>query len=127
MENRLILAKTFLSNVGILYCAIDDEEAWRLRALLQQIFDKEVCVAPVRSTPIGRTSLGKLSPTHEYALFYGGENTLPGPLDKTEKEKQRYPLTDDGGVPYTKKNLIPTQAKRNLSSRSGIGGVLSAT
>ena len=26
-----------------------------------------------------------------------------------------------------KANLIPTQAKRNLSSRSGIGGVLSAT
>ena len=27
----------------------------------------------------------------------------------------------------SKGNLIPTQAKRNLSSRSGIGGVLSAT
>ena len=27
----------------------------------------------------------------------------------------------------TKYDLIPTQAKRNLSSRSGIGGVLSAT
>ena len=26
-----------------------------------------------------------------------------------------------------KRNLITTQAKRNLSSRSGIGGVLSAT
>ena len=26
-----------------------------------------------------------------------------------------------------KEYLIPTQAKRNLSSRSGIGGVLSAT
>ena len=107
MENRLILAKTFLSNVGILCCAIDDEEAWRLRALLQQIFDKEVGVAPVRSTPIGRTSLGKLSPTHEYALFYGGETALPGPLDKTDKEKQRYPLTDDGG-PYAWRNLLRT-------------------
>ena len=28
---------------------------------------------------------------------------------------------------FAKKNLITTQAKRNLSSRSGIGGVLSAT
>ena len=28
---------------------------------------------------------------------------------------------------HLKKNLITTQAKRNLSSRSGIGGVLSAT
>ena len=107
MEDRLVLAKTLLSNDGILCCAIDDEEAWRLRALLQRIFDKEVGVAPVRSTPIGRTSLGKLSPTHEYALFHGGENALPGPLDKTEKEKQRYPLTDEGGR-YAWRNLLRT-------------------
>ena len=107
MEDRLVLARTLLSNGGILCCAIDDEEAWRLRALLQRIFDKEVGVAPVRSTPIGRTSLGKLSPTHEYALFHGGENALPGPLDKTEKEKQRYPLTDEGGR-YAWRNLLRT-------------------
>ena len=54
--------------------------------------EKELGVAPVRSTPIGRTSRGKLSPTHEYALFYGGESAVPGPLIKTEKEKRRYPL-----------------------------------
>ena len=92
MENRLSLAKTLLSKNGILCCAIDDEEAWRSRSLMQNMFEKEIGVAPVRSTPIGRTSRGKLSPTHEYALFYGGEDTAPGPLIKTEKEKQRYPF-----------------------------------
>ena len=107
MEDRLVLARTLLSTDGILCCAIDDEEAWRLRALLQRIFDKEVGVAPVRSTPIGRTSLGKLSPAHEYALFHGGENALPGPLDKTEKEKQRYPLIDEGGR-FAWRNLLRT-------------------
>ena len=71
MEDRVLLAKTLLLQGGILCCAIDDEEVWRLRALLQDMFEKEIGIAPVRSTPIGRTSLGKLSPTHEYALFYG--------------------------------------------------------
>ena len=83
--------------MAFLCCAIDDEEVWRSRALLQNMFEKEIGVAPVRSTPIGRTSRGKLSPTHEYALFYGGENTVPGPLIKTEKEKQRYPFYDESG------------------------------
>ena len=69
MENRLSLAKTLLSKNGILCCAIDDEEAWRSRSLMQNMFEKEIGVAPVRSTPIGRTSRGKLSPTHEYALI----------------------------------------------------------
>ena len=92
MENRLSLAKKLLLSNGVLCCAIDDEEAWRSRALFQNMFEKEMGVAPVRSTPIGRTSRGKLSPTHEYALFYGGESAVPGPLIKTEKEKRRYPL-----------------------------------
>ena len=107
MEDRLVLAKTLLASHGMLCCAIDDEEAWRLRALLQRLFDKEVGVAPVRSTPIGRTSRGKLSPTHEYALFYGGADAVPGSLEKTEKEKQRYPLSDEIGR-YAWRNLLRT-------------------
>ena len=107
MQDRVLLAKTLLSSKGILCCAIDDEEAWRLRALLQGIFNKEIGVAPVRSTPIGRTSVGKLSPTHEYALFYGGENSSPGPLMKTEKEQRRYPFSDDRGR-YAWRNLLRT-------------------
>ena len=107
IENRVLLAKSLLSNNGILCCAIDDEEVWRLRSLLQDIFQKEVGVAPVRSTPIGRRSVGKLAPTHEYALFYGSESSNPGSLVKTEKEKQRYPLTDDVGH-YAWRNLTRT-------------------
>ena len=107
MEARVLLSKAFLPNNGILCCAIDDEELWRLRALLQTMFDKEVGVAPVRSTPIGRTSVGKLSPTHEYALFYGGESAAPGPLLKTEKENRRYPHSDEIGR-YAWRNLLRT-------------------
>ena len=108
MEDRLLLAKGLLSNHGILCCAIDDEEVWRVRALLQNMFYKEIGVAPVRSTPIGRTSVGKLSPTHEYALFYGDENAVPGPLIKTEKEKKRYSFTDENGQRYAWRNLLRT-------------------
>ena len=107
MDDRVRLANTLLQNDGILCCAIDDEEVWRLRAVLQDVFEKEIGVAPVRSTPIGRTSVGKLSPTHEYALFYGSENAVPGPLVKTEKEKRRYPFSDEGGR-YAWRNLLRT-------------------
>ena len=116
MENRLTLAKTLLSNNGILCCAIDDEEAWRSRSLMQNLFEKEIGVASVRSTPIGRTSRGKLSPTHEYALFYGGEDAAPGPLIKTEKEKQRYPLSDENGR-YAWRNLIRTGTNDKRADR----------
>ena len=107
MENRLSLAKKLLLSNSVLCCAIDDEEVWRSRALLQNMFEKEMGVAPVRSTPIGRTSRGKLSPTHEYALFYGGSSTVPGSLIKTEKEKRRYPYCDETGW-YAWRNLLRT-------------------
>ena len=116
IENRLSLGKMLLRQDGVLCCAIDDEELWRLRALLQDMFDKEIGIAPVRSTPIGRTSRGKLSPTHEYALFYGGENALPGPLEKTEKEKQRYPFVDENGR-YAWRNLLRTGTNDRRSDR----------
>ena len=107
MEDRLRLAKTLLQDDGILCCAIDDEEAWRLRALLQSLFEKEIGIVVVRSTPIGRTSVGKMSPTHEYALFYGGEKSTLGSLIKTEKEKRRYPYSDNVGR-YAWRNLLRT-------------------
>ena len=116
MEDRVLLAKTLLADHGIMCCAIDDEEVWRLRALLQGLFEKEIGVAPVRSTPIGRTSRGKLSPTHEYALFYGGEGAVPGSLEKTEKEKQRYPLVDEHGH-YAWRNLLRTGTNDLRSDR----------
>ena len=116
MENRLSLAKKLLLSNGVLCCAIDDEEAWRSRALFQNMFGKELGVAPVRSTPIGRTSRGKLSPTHEYALFYGGESAVPGPLIKTEKEKRRYPYCDETGR-YAWRNLLRTGTNDKRADR----------
>ena len=48
-----------------------------------------------------------------------------------EAYNKEHPMCDSDGRlmrhRYPKENLITTQAKRNLSSRSGIGGVLSAT
>ena len=116
MQDRMLLAKTLLSEKGILCCAIDDEEVWRLRALLQSVFAKEIGVALVRSTPIGRTSVGKLSPTHEYALFYGGDAADPGPLIKTEKQKKRYPLSDENGR-YAWRNLLRTGTNDRRADR----------
>ena len=107
LENRLELARRMLADDGMLCCAIDDEEAWRLRALLLRMFERDIGVTPIRSTPVGRTSRGKLSPTHEYAFFHGRENAVPGSLLKTERENQRYPYSDEHGR-YAWRNLLRT-------------------
>ena len=97
MDNRVSLSKNLLSKDGVLCCAIDDEEMSRVRLVMQSMFDKELGIVPVRSNPAGRKSSGQFSPAHEYALFYGNIDAVPGTLPKTESELARFPLQDNRG------------------------------
>ena len=105
MENRLSLSARLMSPAGVLCCAIDDEEVSVLRLAMQRLFARQLGIAPVRSNPAGRKSKGQFSPNHEYALFVGNGEAAPGVLDKTEKEFERYPLTDSHGR-FAWNNLI---------------------
>ena len=105
MADRLSAAKQWLTQGGVMCVAIDDEEASRLRLLMQQLFEAELGVVAVRSNPAGRKSKGRFSPSHEYAFFFGDETSLPAALEKTEGQLARYPLTDDQGR-YAWNNLI---------------------
>ena len=105
MADRLPAAKSWLTQGGVACVAIDDEEASRLRLLMQQLFEVELGVVAVRSNPAGRKSKGRFSPSHEYAFFFGDESSLPAALEKTEGQLARYPLTDELGR-YAWNNLI---------------------
>ena len=105
IADGLVQAKSLLTDAGILCCAIDDEEAWRLRGLMQTAFPREFGIVPVRTNPAGRKATGKFSTCHEYALFYGMGESHPSSLEKTGKEKKRYPFRDDRGN-YAWGNLI---------------------
>ncbi|MCY4498419.1 MAG: site-specific DNA-methyltransferase, partial [Rhodospirillaceae bacterium] len=104
-EDRLSLARNFLTREGIVCVAIDDEEVALLRLVMESLFEKQLGIVPVRSNPAGRKSRGQFSPAHEYALFFGRENSIPGTLDKTAKELARYPHSDESGR-FAWNNLI---------------------
>ncbi|WP_412985619.1 site-specific DNA-methyltransferase [Pontimicrobium sp. IMCC45349] len=98
MYDRLKISANFLSKDGIICVAIDDEEVSELRLLLNEVFDRELGVVPVRTNPAGRKTKGSFAPSHEYSLFYGNsEEAIPGSLDITEKRLKRYPQKDEHG------------------------------
>ena len=105
MENRLSLSRTLMSETSVLCCAIDDEEVPLVRLVLRNLFPKELGVVPVRSNPAGRKSKGQFSPNHEYALFAGNSRAVPGTLRKTDKELDRYSLSDSEGK-FAWNNLV---------------------
>ncbi len=105
MADRLSQARELLTSDGSACVAIDDEEVSLLRLLLQDYFDKELGIATVRSNPAGRKSQGQFSPVHEYALFFGNSDAVPGSLQKTGSELARYPHNDQDGR-YAWNNLV---------------------
>ena len=106
MTDRLALSKEFLPNNGMICVAIDDVEVSSLRLISENLFEKELGIATVRSNPQGRSRTGYFSPVHEYALFLDGKlEALPGTLPKTEKQKSSYPYKDEKGK-FAWDNLI---------------------
>ncbi|TRZ75671.1 MAG: site-specific DNA-methyltransferase, partial [Deltaproteobacteria bacterium] len=98
MHNRLELAHPLMRDDALICVAIDDQEVAPLRAVLGEIFEKEIGVSVVKSNPQSRKTTGKFSPVHEYALFYGKtDKAFPCSIGFNESKAARYPLVDGVG------------------------------
>lgn len=69
MAYRLRLARNLLKNDGVLICAIDENEFYRLGLLLEEIFNGfEIYCITIVHNPRGVQG-NNFSYTHEYAYF----------------------------------------------------------
>ena len=108
MSNRIEISKNLLSNNGIYCLAIDDEEFANLRIISEQYLPKKLGFAVIRSNPVGRKTTGRLTPVHEYTLFYGNsELSMLQSIPDEEKGIKRYPFVDEVGR-YSWLNFIRT-------------------
>ncbi|MBC8018717.1 MAG: site-specific DNA-methyltransferase [Verrucomicrobia bacterium] len=106
MHNRLELAHSLMRDDALIGVAIDDQEVASLRAVLSELFEKEIGISVVKSNPQSRKTRGKFSPVHEYSLFYGkSDNAVPYTIGYNENKAARYPLIDDTGR-YSWMNFI---------------------
>lgn len=99
IENRLVKAKDFLEENGVICVTIDDYQAHELAILLDSVFDRsnQLGVAVIRINPSGRSTVKGFSVSHEYAFFYGNssEATLER-FPRTEAQFDRF--TQEEGV-----------------------------
>lgn len=88
MRERLVMARKLLSDNGVIYVSIDDNEQAYLKVLMDEIFGEDNFVANfIRNIPDGN-NLGMISITHEYCLCYKKAN-LPAlfvPFDSSDGE-----------------------------------------
>ena len=105
MYPRLKLARNLLSDEGVIFISIDDNEIENIKRLCNEIFG-EICFIGtiVRKRRQSQANLSKnISPIHEYILIYGkneGEllNRAPANIDES---KYKNPDNDKRGVYVT--------------------------
>ena len=101
MKNRLEIAKSVLTEDGILVVAIDHHELFYLGALLDEIFDAEnrMGIISVVNNPAGRQDAKFFPTAHENMLFYAkniGISEL-GRLAITDENRRNFKYRDGYG------------------------------
>ena len=101
MKNRLEVAKSLLTEDGIMVVAIDHYELFYLGALLDEIFDLEnrMGVISVVNNPAGRQDAKFFPTAHENMLFYAKniEITKLGRLSLTDEKRRDFKYKDRYG------------------------------
>ncbi len=108
MKNRLTLAKSLLTDDGIICVTIDDYEMPRLWLLMEEIFgpNNYLGTAAIRINPGGRKSKRKLAAQHEYALFFSVSNdTKVSKIYVAPENKSHSYKKDENGDWYEARNL----------------------
>lgn len=105
MYPRLKLARNLLTNNGIIFISIDDNEIDNLKKLCSEpsLFGESSFVGQITllSNPKGRSQDKYLATCHEYIVIYSkrilekGMLSIPKSINEIEKD---YPLSDENGV-----------------------------
>jgi len=93
---RLFLARNLLSEDGVIFVSIDDNEVHNLRLVMNEIYGEENFVAclTVKTNPGGR-DYGGIARTHEYVLCYSQSDGTE--LNAIIDEDKKFPMSDERG------------------------------
>ena len=99
MWPRLHLLKELLSEDGVIFISIDDNEQHHLRMLMDEIFGEENFITPiVWKKRAGAPNDRSIGATHEFVLLYGNDgksDTVLNRKERTDIHLKRYKNPDN--------------------------------
>jgi len=109
MYPRLKLAKNLLSEDGVIFVSIDDNEVQNLRKICDEVFGEAQFIASiVWQKRYSRENRGSIGDAHEYIVAYARQREL------FEKQSGRIPLTDAQAKIYRNPNNDPKGRWRGI-------------
>ncbi len=116
MENRITLSKGLMKDNAALINAIDDEELYENKLLLDSIFTSENYISTIvlQTNPRGRSINGHFATSHDYLIFYGKNKELVEIVDQplTDEQKLDFKHSD----PNSEYRLLPFRRSGGLST-----------
>ena len=96
MYPRLKLARILLSDDGVIFISIDDNEQANLKKICDDVFgeDNFIGMVTVKSNPGGR-DYGGLAQVHDYLLVYSKTNECE--LNSVADDDKEFPFQDENG------------------------------
>lgn len=99
--SRLMLARNLLTDDGVIFISIDDNEVENLRKICDEVFGESNFVSQiiVQTNPRGRTFDKYIAKTHEYVLIYVNDINFDCvfQIPKDEKSISQYQKKDSHG------------------------------
>lgn len=122
---RLKLAKDLLSEDGVIFISIDDNEIENLRKVCDEIFGIEQFIAQITllCNPKGRSQDKYIANCHEYILIYSksvlsaGSVSVPKTLEEIKKD---YPILDQNNNAYRELELRNTHREFGKFNRPNL-------
>jgi len=116
MHSRTSILRTTFSEDGVLLVAIDDEELYRLKLVLDQVFGEANYLGTlvVQSNPRGRGIHSYYATSHDYYLVYANNASKARIIDQplTEDQSHEYRYSDE----KSKYRLLPFRRSGGLST-----------
>lgn len=115
---RLILARNLLSNDGVIFVAIDDNEYGNLRGVLNEVFGEESFIGSIiwQHSVQGKNDVKGISLHHNYLLAYSKTvDFIPSQLPRTEEHNKAYANPDnDPKGPWRSGDVRSPHYRENL-------------
>lgn len=100
MEKRLYLAKELLSDTGVIFVSIDDNEQARLKLLMDEVFGEQNFVSNMiwKKKQGGGNDSSNIVAEHEYVITFSKSASFSSLLDTEHAiDAKQYPLADEKG------------------------------
>lgn len=101
MYPRLKLLRDLLSNDGVIFVSIDDNEVANLRIIMNEVFNEDNFLAQfsIKANPRGNQAEKYIATTHEYVIAYARckESLILNKISLSEDQESEYKLRDEVG------------------------------